>query len=39
VTLLCDRGDRYSDSCYDDGWVSEQSLDLAPRDAWLTQRT
>ncbi len=39
VTLLCDRGDRYTDTCFDDGWVSAQGLDLAPWDAWLTQRT
>ena len=39
VTLLCDRGERYADTCYDDGWVLAQGLDLAPWDAWLTQRT
>jgi cysteine synthase A len=39
VTLLCDRGDRYTDTCYDDDWASAQGLDLAPWDAWLTQRT
>ncbi|MDP9182996.1 MAG: PLP-dependent cysteine synthase family protein [Actinomycetota bacterium] len=38
VTMLCDRGDRYTDTTYDDGWVSEQGLDLAPWDAWLAER-
>lgn len=39
VTLLCDRGDRYAQTCYDDGWVREQGLDLAPWDSWLADRT
>jgi cysteine synthase A len=39
VTLLCDRGDRYADTCYDDAWVAEQGLDLAPWDDWLADRT
>jgi cysteine synthase len=28
VTLLCDRGDRYAHSVYDDAWVHRQGLDL-----------
>jgi cysteine synthase A len=39
VTLLCDRGDRYADSCYDDDWVAAHGLDLAPWDAWVRERT
>jgi cysteine synthase A len=39
VTLLCDRGDRYDDTCFSDDWVRHQSLDLAPWDAWLADRT
>ena len=39
VTLLCDRGDRYTDTCYDDTWVAEQGLDLAPWDDWISERT
>ena len=39
VTLLCDRGGRYADTCYDDDWVSAQGLDLAPWDAWIAART
>lgn len=35
VTLLCDRGDRYAETCYDDGWVAAQRLDLAPWLEWL----
>jgi cysteine synthase A len=30
VTLLCDPGDRYGHTCYDDRWVAAQGLDLAP---------
>ncbi|RZQ64282.1 PLP-dependent cysteine synthase family protein [Amycolatopsis suaedae] len=33
VTLLCDGGDRYAHTYYDDAWVAEQSLDLAPHTA------
>jgi cysteine synthase A len=39
VTLLCDRGDRYTDTTYDDSWVAAQGLDLAPWEAWLAERT
>ena len=28
VTLLCDRGDRYSGTYYDDGWVRDEGIDL-----------
>ena len=30
VTLICDGGDRYAGTYYDDEWVAEQGLDLAP---------
>ncbi|OZM74771.1 cysteine synthase [Amycolatopsis antarctica] len=30
VTLLCDGGDRYANTYYDDGWLTEQGLDIAP---------
>jgi cysteine synthase A len=30
VTLLCDGGERYAHTYYDDGWVAEQGMDLAP---------
>lgn len=30
VTLLCDSGDRYARTYYDDAWVAEQGWDLAP---------
>jgi cysteine synthase A len=30
VTLICDHGDRYLDTYYDDAWVREQGFDLAP---------
>ena len=30
VTLICDRGDRYAESYYDDGWLAARDLDIAP---------
>ncbi len=30
VTLVCDGGERYANTYYDDGWIAEQGLDLAP---------
>jgi cysteine synthase A len=30
VTLLCDGGERYLGTCYDDGWLARQQLDIAP---------
>ncbi|WP_261166550.1 PLP-dependent cysteine synthase family protein [Microbacterium sp. Marseille-Q6965] len=30
VTLICDAGDRYAHTYYDDAWVAAQGLDLAP---------
>jgi cysteine synthase A len=30
VTLICDGGDRYSDTYYSDAWVGAQGLELAP---------
>ena len=30
VTLICDGGDRYAGTYYDDAWVDAQGLDLAP---------
>ena len=35
VTLICDGGERYRHSYYDDGWVAEQGMDLAPYTATL----
>ena len=32
VTLVCDSGDRYHDTYFDDAWVAAQGWDLAP---WL----
>ncbi len=37
VTLICDRGDRYNGTYYDDGWVAGQGLDLAPYTAALEE--
>jgi cysteine synthase A len=33
VTLLCDSGDRYARTYYDDGWVTDQGWDPAPYQA------
>jgi cysteine synthase A len=30
VTLICDHGERYTDTYYDDAWIQEQGLELAP---------
>jgi cysteine synthase A len=35
VTLICDGGERYRHSYYDDGWVAAQGLDLAPYTATI----
>jgi cysteine synthase len=37
VTLICDGGDRYQHSYYDDAWVQAQGMDLAPFTATLEQ--
>ena len=34
VTLLCDSGDRYASTYFDDAWVARQGWDLAP---WRTE--
>ncbi|MGO3250953.1 MAG: PLP-dependent cysteine synthase family protein, partial [Microbacterium gubbeenense] len=33
VTLICDGGARYSATHYNDEWIAEQGLDLAPERA------
>jgi cysteine synthase A len=35
VTLLCDGGERYAHTYYDDGWLAEHDLDLTPWTAAL----
>jgi cysteine synthase A len=35
VTLICDSGDRYAGTYYDDRWVRDQGLELAPYTAAL----
>ena len=35
VTLLCDGGERYAHTYYDDGWLAAQGLDIAPWSAAL----
>lgn len=30
VTLICDAGERYRDTYYDDAWLAAQGLDIAP---------
>ncbi|WP_396897436.1 PLP-dependent cysteine synthase family protein [Nesterenkonia ebinurensis] len=36
VTLLCDQGERYRDTYYNDDWLENQSLDLAPYENFLS---
>ncbi|MCC9609624.1 PLP-dependent cysteine synthase family protein [Blastopirellula sp. JC732] len=35
VTLICDGGERYLTTYYDDAWIASQGLDPAPYEAWL----
>jgi cysteine synthase len=35
VSLLCDSAERYTHTYYDDGWLREQGIDLAPYEAAL----
>ncbi|GAB3525614.1 L-cysteine desulfhydrase Cds1 [Arthrobacter monumenti] len=35
VSLLCDGGERYAGSYYDDGWLAEKGLDPAPYEAMI----
>ena len=35
VTLICDGGDRYADSYYNDDWLASENLDIAPALARL----
>jgi cysteine synthase A len=37
VTLLCDGGERYGHTYYDDDWVAGQGMDLAPHHAVLAE--
>jgi cysteine synthase A len=30
VTLICDGGERYAHTYYDDAWLTEHGLDVAP---------
>ncbi len=30
VTLLCDGGERYTHTYYDDAWLAAQDIDIAP---------
>ena len=35
VTLICDGGERYRDTAYDDAWLSSEGLEIAPHEAAL----
>ncbi|GGC76541.1 PLP-dependent cysteine synthase family protein [Hoyosella rhizosphaerae] len=37
VTLLCDGGERYTDTYFDDQWLSQEGLDVAPHSALLDE--
>jgi cysteine synthase A len=35
VTLLCDGGERYANTCFDDAWLAAQDIDTAPYETVL----
>jgi cysteine synthase A len=35
VTLLCDGGERYANTYYDDGWLAREGIDVTPYDRAL----
>lgn len=37
VTLICDSGDRYADTYFNESWLAEQGLDIAPHMATIRQ--
>jgi cysteine synthase len=37
VTLLCDGGERYTSTYYDDGWLAAQGIDITPYAATLSR--
>ena len=37
VTLICDNGDRYEDTCYDADWRAEQGIEIEPYMTELKQ--
>ena len=37
VTLICDNGNRYEDTCYDAGWRAQHGIDVTPHLQQLTQ--
>jgi cysteine synthase len=37
VSLLCDSGERYRLTYYDDAWFASQGIDLAPAEAWIAR--
>jgi cysteine synthase A len=36
VTLICDGGERYLDTCWNDAWIAREGLDVGPHVARLT---
>jgi cysteine synthase A len=36
VTVLCDGGERYLQTYYDDGWLAARNIDIAPAVAAIT---
>jgi cysteine synthase len=37
VTLLCDSGDRYLSTYYDDAWLADNGIDIDPYAVTLTE--
>lgn len=38
VSILCDDGERYASTYFDDGWLAARGLDVAPAEAALARR-
>jgi hypothetical protein len=36
VTLLCDSGERYASTCFNDAWLAQRGLDIADEEARIT---
>jgi cysteine synthase A len=39
VTLICDGGERYADTYWNDAWLEQEGLDVAPHAARLRDET
>jgi cysteine synthase A len=35
VSILCDSGERYASTCFNEGWLAAQGIDTAPDEAQI----